>query len=255
MAVAAFSGSPLLPWEVIAGAALLVSGALLRIFAVRHIGKRARVARSGAAFLLCEGPFGHVRNPLYVANLQTAAGACVLSGLQAWSVPVVAFVLATYHVVVRAEESRLRELFGPPYDEYKARVPRWIPRITAAEPLEVDRSPLWTWPTVLRREGPYLFGIVVILASLSYVRFPGPGIPALTAFVDQVAGFAHAPRWALLVLILVAISFFEGLATHMKRRRHELMREKLAAEGLLNPSPHSVQGGVNEQVDTGRRAS
>jgi hypothetical protein len=34
-----------------------------------------------------------------------------------------------YHAVVLAEEAYLREKFGPVFDAYRSRVPRWLPRL------------------------------------------------------------------------------------------------------------------------------
>ena len=41
----------------------------------------------------------------------------------------VPFFLVAYSAIVAAEESFLRGKFGEPFDEYCARVPRWIPRL------------------------------------------------------------------------------------------------------------------------------
>src|SRR5262249_13009772 len=128
------------------GCALLALGAFVRLVAIRRIGKRARVGKSGATHLLCEGPYARVRNPLYVANLCTAAGSCALAGLRAWSLGVLASVVFIYQIVVRAEEETLRELFGEKFDLYRERVPRWIPRLTAAQPVDdLDPAPVWSW--------------------------------------------------------------------------------------------------------------
>jgi protein-S-isoprenylcysteine O-methyltransferase Ste14 len=208
------------------GLAILALAAALRLVAVRRIGKRARVAKSGAAHLLCEGPYARTRNPLYLANLGTAAGSCALAGLRLWSLPVVIFVLAVYQLVVRAEEETLRELFGERFDLYRQRVPRWLPRFTAAEPVDqLEAAPVWSWGEVLVRESPYLLGIAALGAGLVYIKLPGPGVLWTTDLLARFAARLSIPRWALVTLLVVVVALGEGVSTFLKRRRHALRKE------------------------------
>ncbi len=208
------------------GLALLALGAIVRLVAIRRIGKRARVAKSGATHLLCEGPYAHTRNPLYLANLCTAAGSCALSGLRVWSLAPVAFVLFIYQLVILAEEKTLRELFGEKFDLYRQRVPRWIPRLTAAAPVDdLEAAPVWSWGHVFLRESPYLLGIAALGAGLVYLKWPGPGIAAATTFLRETAAKLSLPLWALLALVVVLVAAGEGVKTFLKRRRHALRKE------------------------------
>jgi len=208
------------------GLGLLALGALVRLFAIRRIGKRARVAKSGATHLLCEGPYARTRNPLYLANLCTAAGSCALSGLRAWSLLPVAFVLFIYQLVVSAEEETLREIFGEKFDLYRQRVPRWIPRLTAARPVdELEAAPVWSWGQVFLRESPYLLGIAALGAGLIYLKLSGPGIAAVTRFLSAVAVRLSVPLWVLLTVLVVLLAAIEGVKTFWKRRRHALRKE------------------------------
>ena len=74
------------------------------------------------------GPYGWVRNPMYLAVFLVVAGEALLF----LSVPllidlgVVALVVQLF--VVGYEEPTLTELFGDEYSAYRRRVPRWIPR-------------------------------------------------------------------------------------------------------------------------------
>ena len=208
------------------GLAILALGALLRLVAIRRIGKRARVAKSGATHLLCEGPYARTRNPLYVANLSTAVASAVLAGLRAWSLVVAVFVVAVYQLVILAEEETLRELFGDKFDLYRQRVPRWIPRLTAAEPVDtLEAAPVWSWGEVIVRESPYLGGIAALGASLIYIKLSGPGVAWAATFLADVAARLFMPRWALVTLIVAIGSLGEGVSTFLKRRRHALRKE------------------------------
>jgi protein-S-isoprenylcysteine O-methyltransferase Ste14 len=79
--------------------------------------------------IVARGPFSVVRNPLYVFSMIGAAGL----GLQSGSIVLgIVFALATWGIfswVVRGEEAELHERFGRAYDDYVARVPRFLPRV------------------------------------------------------------------------------------------------------------------------------
>jgi protein-S-isoprenylcysteine O-methyltransferase Ste14 len=77
--------------------------------------------------LVTEGPYSICRNPLYFFSFLggTGAGLCTESASLA-VVIIVAFVLI-YPVTIRAEERKLRGIFGDAYEKYSAEVPRFIP--------------------------------------------------------------------------------------------------------------------------------
>lgn len=73
------------------------------------------------------GSYRLVRNPMYVGVIALIVGQALLLGrevLFAWAA--VAWLL--FHLfVVLEEEPGLRRRFGADYEEYCARVPRWLP--------------------------------------------------------------------------------------------------------------------------------
>jgi hypothetical protein len=79
--------------------------------------------------LVVSGIFGLCRNPLYVGNLLVYIGVFLMHGAPL----VVAIGIATfvifYLAIVAAEEFFLRQKFGAEYEDYCARVPRWIPSL------------------------------------------------------------------------------------------------------------------------------
>jgi len=107
-----------------AGALLALAGLLLRAWATGHLAKNEALATTG--------PFAYTRNPLYLGTLAIAAG----FALAAWN-PWLAWLFLLYFAllyppVIGEEESHLRKLF-PGYAGYAARVPRFLPRLSAAE--------------------------------------------------------------------------------------------------------------------------
>jgi protein-S-isoprenylcysteine O-methyltransferase Ste14 len=146
------------PTALWAGALLIGMGEAVRLWAVRHIGvvSRTRIDRSGP--LVSSGPFGHVRNPLYIGNLALWAGFSVAAGLT-WLTPTIVLLLgAKYHAIVRWEESLLESRMGEPYRRYTSRVPRWIP---APAPSLSPRGHPFSWGETLFSERGTLVAIVV----------------------------------------------------------------------------------------------
>jgi protein-S-isoprenylcysteine O-methyltransferase Ste14 len=74
------------------------------------------------------GPYGWVRNPMYLAVLLVVAGEALLF----LSLPLLIYLgilaLVVQLFVVGYEEPTLTERFGDRYIAYRRRVPRWIPR-------------------------------------------------------------------------------------------------------------------------------
>ncbi len=118
------------PTPVLVGAGILVAGAgeALRLWAVRHIGAISRTRSERLGPLVSTGPFGWIRNPLYVGNLALWVGFTLSAGLL-WLLPfVVLFLALEYHAIVRWEEQLLDARVGQAYRDYALRVPRWLPR-------------------------------------------------------------------------------------------------------------------------------
>ena len=112
---------------VLAGAATVAAGEAVRLWAVRQIGVISRTRSDRLGPLVRSGPFGLVRNPLYIGNLLLWIGFAISAGLL-WLVPFILVVLgAEYHAIVRWEEGHLEERLGESYRTYKAEVGRWLP--------------------------------------------------------------------------------------------------------------------------------
>ena len=77
--------------------------------------------------VVARGLYRYVRNPMYVAVLLALAGEAVLFE-SALLLAYAALVFTVFHLtVVFYEEPTLRRKFGESYENYRRRVPRWIP--------------------------------------------------------------------------------------------------------------------------------
>ncbi len=111
------------PVSLAAGLPVAAAGLWLRGWAAGHLAKNKTLATSG--------PYGHLRNPLYLGTLTVAAGLVIAArqwGLAALFSAVFGLV---YLPVIELEEQHLRKLF-PEYKEYAERVPILVPRLRHA---------------------------------------------------------------------------------------------------------------------------
>ena len=115
-------------WSV----ALVLPGLLLRAAASGTVKKNLE--------LTVTGPYAYTRNPLYLGSMLMAAGFAV--ALMSWPVALLIAVgfVAIYVPVIASEERFLRATFAG-FDDYCRRVPRFVPRCTAARfPDETDAA-------------------------------------------------------------------------------------------------------------------
>jgi protein-S-isoprenylcysteine O-methyltransferase Ste14 len=91
--------------------------------------------------LIIEGAYRYVRNPMHMGVFLVMLG----EGLALRSIGMLGFALiaALLHLfyIPMSEERGLERRFGQAYRNYKAHVPRWIPRWTPWTPEESDQEP------------------------------------------------------------------------------------------------------------------
>lgn len=114
--------------SAVLGMLLVFGGELIRIYSVAFIGSisRTRKNRTGGK-LIQEGPFGYVRNPLYVGNFFITMGVAVFGG-NLWVMAIAAVMFSVqYYYIVQYEENLLLETFGDEYVAFCNQVPAWFP--------------------------------------------------------------------------------------------------------------------------------
>ncbi len=121
------------PLSLILGFSVACCGEVIRLWGVSVAGTETRTTgRVGGTHLFIDGPFGYVRNPLYVGNMLMYIGVGVMANaLTPYLVAgAFGFFLIQYSLIVTKEEEYLRATFGDEYDRYVLEVPRFIPRLT-----------------------------------------------------------------------------------------------------------------------------
>lgn len=147
-----------------AGLLVVAAGEAVRLWAVHHIGAISRTRSDRLGPLIATGPFGYVRNPLYLGNILLWTGFSISAQLL-WLTPIIIVLLAVeYHAIVRWEERLLTDRIGQPYADYVAGVPRWVPSFRARR--LPDETPVFSWRQTLFSERGTLIAIVLGIALL-----------------------------------------------------------------------------------------
>ena len=109
---------------ILAGAAGLVDSFVR--FALQGLGTPAPIAPP--QHLVVTGLYRYVRNPMYVALVAVILGQAILFG--DWRLMTYGGLmwLAFHAFVLTYEEPVLAQKFGAEYEDFRANVPRWIPR-------------------------------------------------------------------------------------------------------------------------------
>jgi protein-S-isoprenylcysteine O-methyltransferase Ste14 len=107
----------------------LIVGFALLLWCVRDFfvaGKGSLAPWSPPKHLVTVGLYRYSRNPMYVAVSSMLAGWSLTFASRTLAIYAV-FVIAAFHLrVVFGEEPWLARTYGAEWDEYKARVPRWL---------------------------------------------------------------------------------------------------------------------------------
>lgn len=125
-------GSALAAGGRVAGVVLLVAGLALFAWCVAlfaRVGRGTLAPRDPTRRLVAEGPYRLVRNPMITAVLATLVGQALLLGSRVTALWALAFAAINHAYFLLLEEPGLERRFGDAYRDYRARVPRWIPRL------------------------------------------------------------------------------------------------------------------------------
>jgi protein-S-isoprenylcysteine O-methyltransferase Ste14 len=126
-----------------AGVALVMFGVFGRVYCSLFIGGRKNT------LVVRQGPYSVVRNPLYVFSFLAMLGVCLLSGMLALLVVMVAAFVFYYPNVVRREEAFLMAKYGEAYAAYVREVPRWLPCLSLwQQPELVEVKPEFVFKTM-----------------------------------------------------------------------------------------------------------
>lgn len=113
------------------GLALVVLGGALAIWCILTfalVGKGTPAPFDPPRKLVATGPYGWVRNPMYVGAGTALTGAALFYQSAALVAFAAGFLVVTHIFVVFYEEPTLERTFGARYADYRNAVPRWLPK-------------------------------------------------------------------------------------------------------------------------------
>ena len=120
-------------WSLPIGLFIAVCGELIRLWAVSWAGSETRTTgKVGGTYLVINGPYAYVRNPLYVGNILIYFGLGIMSFalFPYLQIIALAFFVFQYYEIIKEEEGFLREKFGNDFVDYLKNVPSIFPRLT-----------------------------------------------------------------------------------------------------------------------------
>jgi len=167
LAIMLFFAKPTLA-TLIAGFALVAGGELFRLWGVAIAGSETRTTGPvGGTFLITTGPFGYVRNPLYVGNILIYVGVGIMShALFPWiALFALVYFFWQYSMIVSLEEEHLAVKFGDEYRRYSEAVPRFLLSFKRYQP-GMNAQPELDWKRGLKSERRTLQAIGILTAVL-----------------------------------------------------------------------------------------
>ena len=123
---------PTPPWVLVVSWILSGVGVVWALWAAVQLGERATptpVPRAGGA-LRTDGPYAHVRHPIYTGVLLIVVG-ITLRTASAAGLALALITVVFFHLKAGFEERLLAERF-PGYAAYAAATPRFVPRLSRA---------------------------------------------------------------------------------------------------------------------------
>ena len=161
------------PLSIVLGIVFVVVGELIRFWGVSIAGSETRTTgKVGGTYLITNGPFAYVRNPLYVGNMLMYAGIGIMSlALFPWLlIGAATWFYIQYYLIVTQEEEYLVERFGEDYLHYKANVGRFFPTSKRyAAPNPPHKSMSASEGIASERRTLQAIGLVTLLVIAKYV--------------------------------------------------------------------------------------
>ncbi len=118
--------------SIVLGFIVALCGELIRIWSVSFAGSETRTTSGvGGTYLVTQGPYSFVRNPLYIGNIMiyTGIGIMSLSLFPYLQIAGVVFFSFQYYCIILAEEDFLAAKFPSLFPIYYSKVNRFLPLI------------------------------------------------------------------------------------------------------------------------------
>ncbi len=155
-------------YTILVGLIFVLIGEFIRIWANAWAGSETRTTGGvGGTFLVINGPYAYVRNPLYIGNIIIYFGLGIMSNAVFPYLQIFALVyfLYQYYEIVKEEEKFLMDKFGEDYKDYCKNVNRFLPKFTKYKNSSVVQ-PEFLWRKGLQSESRSIQAILSVIAIL-----------------------------------------------------------------------------------------
>jgi protein-S-isoprenylcysteine O-methyltransferase Ste14 len=130
--ILSFEGANIQPATAVIGACVIAAGLGLVAWTISlfvRVGRGTLAPWDPTSSLVVQGPYRHVRNPMITGVGTILAGEALF--FRSWGIAIQLAIFAVVNAIYfpLVEEPGLRRRFGAEYEEYCARVPRWLPRV------------------------------------------------------------------------------------------------------------------------------
>ena len=155
---------------VLCGAAIALAGEAIRLTTIgfEYIERGGKQGKVYASKLVQGGVYALTRNPMYVGNALIAIGIAMVTGTRGAYLVLIPLFLFIYQAIVSAEEAYLRPRFGRDYDEYCAKVNRFLPSLGRAP--EAFAGMRYNWKRAVLQDLSTIIGLSFGLALLPFWR-------------------------------------------------------------------------------------
>jgi len=151
-------------------ALLLAAAAMMRTWATAYL--QADVVQDASLHsdkLVADGPYRHVRNPLYLANILMIFSMALLASRVGFLVMVAGMIVFQYRMIGR-EEEELSQTQGESFRAYCRAVPRLWPSLTARVPAGSVQP---RWKQAWLAEAFFFWGLTAAVAVFALTLNPG----------------------------------------------------------------------------------
>lgn len=150
----------------IAGICLVFACMVGRMWSILYVGSKKNVE------LVRTGPYSMMRNPLYFFSCIGAVGVGLMYGSLLVAIALGLTAYAVFAVTAAKEANFLRTRFGPVYDAYSRRTPRFWPNPALySDEQEVSFSPKALKRTLL--DGMLFLAVFPLIETLEYLHVNG----------------------------------------------------------------------------------
>jgi hypothetical protein len=187
--------------SVIIGGCVVIIGQIIHFISAGYLIKKDELTTAG--------PYRFTRNPFYVGNLFYDLGLCVIAqNIYVAVVYLPIFYLGVIRTRIKREEAFLLTKFGQDYEEYRRKVPRFIPRIYPARLNKIHGQ--FTWGQIIRNRELWrvmrAIGLILILYLKSVVWLPQSNLSSLpdrqAGLISRLSSLVSTPINLLVIICL-----------------------------------------------------